>query len=176
MRLNTTNSHTQRLDTLLYATANQVQSSVTVDDENTFAWEEDLLDIFSPANEESPLHFSAFAASSSEASGVAGAANENSESPEDLSGSLTRRLVAANNTFVIHRIIGDAFKNLGELRLALAMSDGEEADAKRQIIRRLERVIRRSNRKIRELNTEARMQQSQEKAEREEKLQRAREI
>ena|GEM_PF-3406622 len=95
---------------------------------------------------------------------------------EDNSGNLTRRLVSARNTFVLHTIIGDAFKDLGELRLALAMSDGEDADTIRQIIRRLERVIRRGNRKITELNREAALERKQDRALERDEQQRAEKI
>ncbi|MCL2223291.1 MAG: hypothetical protein FWC20_12660 [Oscillospiraceae bacterium] len=174
MRVNTANRHTSYTDTSLNATVNKFQSGNLVEQQNDFGpWIEDEGDIFSWSGEEHPLHFGAFAAQDTAADGASDAQRE---SPEDHSGTLTRRLVAANNTFIIHRIIGDAFKNLGELRLALAMSDGEDADEKRQIIRRLERVIRRSNRKIRELNNESRLRQNRDRAEREEQLKRAREI
>ena len=173
MRVNTANMQQAYTDTSLFASMNQLQSSNIVEQQSSFAWEEDVFDIFSWSGEEEQTLFNPFAAQDTAAS--SGAEGQR-EPPTDNSGSLTRRLVSANNTFIIHRIIGDAFKDLGELRLALAMSDGEDADEKRQIIRRLERVIRRSNRKIRDLSGESRLQQKQERAEREEKLQRAREI
>jgi len=104
------------------------------------------------------------------------AAGGNQAQINDNSGNLTRRLVSASNTFVLHKIIGDAFKDLGELRLALAMSDGEDADTIRQVIRRLERVIRRGNRKISELNREAALERKQDNALKEDKQQRAEQI
>lgn len=165
MRLNTM-SHADMAT--VHAMANQMQNGDENGAQTALTQEEDVFDIFSWANNESNALDALFAQD--------GAENGGQEMPEDLSGSLTRRLVSANNTFIVHRIIGDAFKNLGEVRLALAMSNGDDADTKRQIIRRLERVIRRGNRKIRELNRESALLQKQERAERDNRMQRAREI
>ena len=130
-----------------------IQRDVAWDQPNFHAWTQEKL-----------------SSSSAQDAGASGA------QMSDSSGTLTRRLVSASNTFTIQRIISDAFKDLGELRLTAAMSDGEDATKAKQIIRRLERLIRRSNRKISDLNKEDALQRKQDKAERDQKMQRAREI
>lgn len=96
---------------------------------------------------------------------------------QDNSASLTRRLVAANSMLSIQMIIADAFKDLGSLRLAAAMAeDSSIAEKANQIIRRLERLVRRGNRKITDLNKEDALQRKMDRAEKDEQMQRAREI
>ena len=95
---------------------------------------------------------------------------------DDNSATLTRRLVAAKRMLQVQDILGDAFKDLINLRKAAATGDEETAKAARAIIRKLEKLVRRGNRKISDLNNEDRMRRERDKAALELKKQRAKEI
>lgn len=102
---------------------------------------------------------------------------ESSSAPlQDNSAALTRRLAAANRLLPIQMVIADANKDMNELRLVVAMGSREDAAKASAIIRRLERVVRRSSRKIRDLNAEDNMRRRRDRAERQEQIERAREI
>jgi len=176
MRLNTAHTHTFNTQPakpkhITHSAATKAKNIKALEKQSAFFLEqdEDLFDFHAWAEQNDQAHMSILAEQNEAASG-------NRERPTDNSGNLTRRLVSANNTFIIHRIIGDAFMDLGELRMALAHADDEESEQLRQIIRRLERVVRRGNRKIRELSREASLERKAEKAERDDQAQRAREI
>ena len=96
--------------------------------------------------------------------------------PNDSVRELTRRLVAATTQFEIQQIIAEAFRNLGNLRMAAIGGDGSDSDAAKAIIRRYEQLVRRGNRKISDLNKEDDLKREQIKAERDEKIQRAKAI
>ena len=87
----------------------------------------------------------------------------------DNSASLTRRLVNASKQFEVRQVIGEAFKNISQLRLAVAFADEKDAKIARALIRRLERLIRRGNKKVTDLNREDGMERRKKKAESEQK-------
>jgi len=94
---------------------------------------------------------------------------------QDNVATLTRRLVAAKVTFTVQQIISEASKDIGSLRLA-AMGNDNEAATARRIIRKLERLMRRCSTKVTNLNNEDNMRRKRDKAERESKVQRAKQI
>jgi len=102
--------------------------------------------------------------------------NQGSEPLEDASRRLTRQLVSANTQFVVQLIIGEAHQHLVKLRMVAMSGDEEAISEANAIIRRLEKLIRRGNRKVTDLGYEERLQRDQAKAEKEERIHRAKEI
>ena len=95
---------------------------------------------------------------------------------EDASRRLTRQLVASKSQFEVQLIIGEAHKHLTNLRMVAMSGDEDAIKEANAIIRKLEKLIRRGNRKITDLGNEARLMREQAKAERDERVQRAKEI
>ena len=95
---------------------------------------------------------------------------------EDNSRKLTRLLVAAKSQFVVQLVLGEAHKDMVNLRMAAISGDKELIAKANAIIRRLEKLIRRGNRKITDLGTEDRIRRDMEKAEADAKVERAKQI
>lgn len=96
--------------------------------------------------------------------------------PQDKSGALTRRLVAAISQMEIHQVISEANESMISLRVAAATGDKDTAKAAKAIIRKMEKLIRRGHRKVADLNKEDGMRQEQTRAEKQQKKERAEQI
>jgi len=95
---------------------------------------------------------------------------------EDASRRLTKWLVASKTQFEVQLILGEAHQHIGKLRMVALSGDEEAIKAANAIIRKLEKLVRRGNRKLTDLGNEDVLRRKQAKAEKDEQIQRAKQI
>lgn len=94
------------------------------------------------------------------------ASAQKSPGPQDVSGMLTRRLVASGSQGEVRAIIAEAYQSLSDW-LTAAMGGGPDANKAWGVIKRLNKLIRRAQRKVSDLTKEDMLRVKQKRAEKE---------
>lgn len=155
----------------------EVQAAETPDDEDSVTLSKEALESGEPdAVEREEEETQAVGQTEQEGASQTSGVSMSTSSPEDSSGALTRRLVAAGDQFEVQMILSEAFKNMTGLRMIAAMGSGDDAKTAKTYLRKMEKVVRRGRRKIKDLGKEEALTRNQIRAEREHQKERAREI
>lgn len=117
-----------------------------------------------------------FGMGAAEEADEAEAAGNGASDLEDASRRLTKWLVASKTQFEVQLVLGEAHQHIGKLRMVALSGDEEAIKAANAIIRKLEKLVRRGNRKLTDLGKEDVLRRAQEKAEKDEQIQRAKQI